>query len=61
MAEPNSQRANDARDDLRRIPGFSVADEKSISLDSSGNQDRSRVRNSRVSGQAGSIIITRRL
>lgn len=27
MAEPNSQRAKEAHDDLRRIAGFSVADE----------------------------------
>jgi hypothetical protein len=43
VAERNSQRAQDARDDLRRIAGFSVADEKSISLISLRNQDRSRV------------------
>ena len=46
MAEPNSQRAKEAHDDLRRIVGFSVADEIE-SLISFGNRDQSRVRNSR--------------
>ena len=46
MAEPNSQRAKEAHDDLRRIAGFSVADEIE-SLISFGNRDQSRVRNSR--------------
>ena len=46
MAEPNSQRAKETHDDLRRIAGFSVADEID-NLISFGNRDQSRVRNSR--------------